>query len=440
VSVSDEDPVPHEDRDSGVGGYSGSAQVLEHNGEPSKRDLFSVIGPGLVSGAAATDPTTVATLVVVGATTVYGLAWLTLLTFPVLAVIQTLATRVGFLSRRDLQQVVTDGYGRYPGALLLVSILVVNVVTVAADLAGGAAALGLLTGVGWHWFLAPLAAVLLGLMFAGGYDELQRVLKYVLLCLLAYGIAAILAHPRWGQVARGTLVPDLSLDSAHISGALAVLGTTVTAYTYLWQTVQQVEQPAARGWLRLRQLDAISGTVIAIAVFWFILVASGATLGIRHEHADSAEQAAAALRPVAGRFASVLFAVGLFASSVIAVPVITATGAYATAAVFGWRRGLSRKPRDAPAFYAVLGGVMAAGTGLGLVGINPITLLFMASIVAGIATPVGLVLLVLVAGDARLLDGVRTRRSLLVAGWAIAAVIAGLSLVYLAQRLSLLPG
>lgn len=434
----DENPPPTENRDSGCGGYSGSAQVLEHNGEPSRRDVFTVVGPGLVAGAAATDPTTVATLVVVGATTVYGLAWLTLLTFPVLAVVQTLATRVGFLSRRDLQQAVTDGYGRGPAVLLLVSILAVNVVTVAADLEGGAAALGLLTGVGWHWFVAPLAVVLLGLMFINGYDEIDRVLKYVLLCLLAYAAAAILAHPHWGRVAHGSLVPALRLDPDYLGGALALLGTTVTAYTYMWQTVQQVEQPAARAWLRLRQVDAVSGTVLAIAVFWSILVASGATLGLHHEHADSAESAAAALRPVAGRFASVLFAIGLFASAVIAVPVITATGALAVAAVFDWPRGLSRKPREARAFYGVLTGVTAAGVGLGMAGLNPIRLLFVASIVAGIATPVGLVMLLLVAGNTRLLDGVRTGRWLLAAGWAVTGLITALAVVYLAQRLHLI--
>ncbi|GIH12691.1 NRAMP family divalent metal transporter [Rugosimonospora africana] len=434
----DEDPVPVANRDSGCAGYSGSAEVLEHHGEPTKRDVFRVVGPGLVAGAAATDPTTVATLVVVGATTRYGLAWLTLLTFPVLAVVQTLATRVGFLSRRDLQQLVVEGYGRVPAAVLLASILAVNVVTIAADLEGGAAALELLTGVGWRWFAAPLAVVLLGLMFAGGYDELDRVLKYVLLCLLAYAVAAILAHPDWVQVAHGSFVPRLRLTHDYIEGALALLGTTVTAYTYMWQTVQQVEQPAARGWLRLRQLDAVSGTVLAIAVFWSILVASGATLGVHHRHADSPEAAAAALRPVAGQFASELFAIGLFASAVVAVPVITATGALAMAAVFDWPRGLSRKPREARRFYLALAGLMAAGVGLSMAGVDPIRLLFGASIVAGIATPVGLVMLVLAAGNTRLLDGVRTRRPLLVAGWAIAVVLSALSVIYLAQQLNLI--
>jgi Mn2+/Fe2+ NRAMP family transporter len=161
-------------------------------------------------------------------------------------------------------------------------------------------------------------------------------------------------------------------------------------------------------------------------------------LGLHHEHADSAESAAAALRPVAGRFASVLFAIGLFASAVIAVPVITATGALAVAAVFDWPRGLSRKPREARAFYGVLTGVTAAGVGLGMAGLNPIRLLFVASIVAGIATPVGLVMLLLVAGNTRLLDGVRTGRWLLAAGWAVTGLITALAVVYLAQRLHLI--
>ncbi|GAA5183689.1 Nramp family divalent metal transporter [Rugosimonospora acidiphila] len=438
MSVPDGNPPTEGERDRGRAGYSGSAEIVEHDGRPSRRAMFKLIGPGLVSGAAATDPTTVATLVVVGATTTYGLAWLTLLTFPVLAVVQTLATRVGFLARRDLQQVVTDRYGRWPTLLLLVSILSVDVVTVAADLEGGAAALGLLTGAGWRWFVAPLAAVLLALMFINGYDEIQRVLKYVLLCLLAYGVAALLAHPHWGAVGRGTLVPHLRSGPHYVAGALAILGTTVTAYTYLWQTLQQVEQPAARPWLRMRQVDAVSGTVLAVAVFWFILVASGATLGVGHEHVTSAETAAAALRPVAGEFASALFGIGLLASAVIAVPVITASAAYAVAAVFEWPRGLSSKPGRASSFYAVLGGVMAAGVGLGLAGINPIELLFTASLVAGVATPVGLVLLVMVAGDASLLGGVRTARWLLGAGWAVAVLVAALAVAFLAQQAKLI--
>lgn len=428
------------DRDRGPAGYTGTTQVRGRSSQPSRREYLRLLGPGLVSGAADTDPTTVATLVVVGATTTFGLAWLTLLTFPVLAVVQALATRVGFLGRRDLQQAVTDRYGRYLAGLLLVSILLVNLVTVAADLEAGAAALGLLTGLAWKWFVAPLALLLLGLLFINGYDEIERVLKYVMLCLLAYGVAAVLARPNWAAVASGSLVPRLRLNSDYTSGALAILGTTVTAYMYMWQTVEQVEQPAARPWLKTRVIDSSAGAFFATALFWFILISSAATLGVHHQHADTADQAAAALRPVAGRFASYLFAIGLLASALIAVPVIMASGAYATAAVFHWPRGLARKPRQAPRFYTTLTGIGLAGAALTLAGISPIRLLFAASVVAGIATPIGLVLLVLVAGNTQVMNNEPTDRRLLTAGWVIAALVTTLSLIYLAQQLHLLGG
>jgi Mn2+/Fe2+ NRAMP family transporter len=405
---------------------------------PSRGDYVRELGPGLVSGAAGTDPTTVATLVVVGATTVYGLAWLTLLVFPVLAVVQVLATRVGFVSGRDLQQAAGDGYGRVVAGLLLLTILAVNLLTVAADLEAGAAALALLTGVHWGWFVVPLAVLVVGLLFRNGYDEVERVLRYVLLCLLAYAVAVVLARPHWTAVARGTLVPSLRLDHDHISGALALLGTTVTTYMYLWQTVEQVEQPAVRWRVKLRHFDAIAGTALAAGVFWCILVASGATLGIHHKPVDTAAEAAAALRPAAGPLASALFAIALLASALIALPIIVASAAYAMGAFFRWPRGLSLRVSEAPAFYATIAAVAAAGVALAAVIGNPIHLLFIASVVAGLATPVGLVLLVLVAGNARLLDHDRPGRWLLAAGWAVAALLTLLSLVYLAEQLHLI--
>jgi Mn2+/Fe2+ NRAMP family transporter len=408
-----------------------------HEVRPSRGDYLRELGPGLISGAAGTDPTTVATLVVVGATTVYGLAWLALLVFPLLAVVQVLATRVGFVSGRDLQQATGDGYGRVAAGVLLASVLAVNVLTVAADLEAGAAALSLLVHVDWGWFVVPLAVLVVVLLFRNGYDEVERVLRYVLLCLLAYAAAVVLARPHWTDVARGTLVPSLRLDHDHIAGALALLGTTVTTYMYLWQTVEQVEQPSVRWRVKLRQFDAIAGTALAAGVFWAILVASGATLGVHHKPVDTAEQAAAALRPAAGPLAAALFGVALLASTLIALPVIVASAAYATGAFFRWPRGLSRKVTEAPAFYSTVAAVAAAGAVLAAVVRDPIHLLFTASVAAGLATPVGLVLLVLVAGNRRLLDHDRPGRWLLAGGWFTAGLLTLLSLVYLAQVLHL---
>ncbi|SBT45343.1 NRAMP (natural resistance-associated macrophage protein) metal ion transporters [Micromonospora narathiwatensis] len=401
---------------------------------------FRSLGPGLVSGAADTDPTTVATLVVVGASTMFGLAWLTLLMMPALVVVQVLATRVGVLSGRDLQRAVRDGYGRVVSVLFLVSVLAVNVVTVAADVAAGAAAIGLLVGVDSRWLVPGFAAGVLALLLWGKYDEVERVLKLVMLGLLAYGLAAILARPDWLAVARGSLVPAVPFTREHLAGMLAILGTTLTSYMYVWQTVEQVEEPCSRRELRYREFDGLVGGGLAAVIFWCILVASGATLGAHHQHVDTAEQAAQALRPLAGPLAGAVFAGGLLASAIIAVPVIMASGGYVTASAFGWPRGLSRTPRQAPRFYAVVVVQALAGVALAMAGIGPIRLLFAASLIGGVATPLGLVLLVLAAGNPKLVGPSRIHVGLRVAGWVIAALVATVTVIFLAQRVHLLPG
>jgi len=186
---------------------------------PGKRFLGG-LGPGVVSGAADVDPTTVATLAVIGAGTIYGLAWLTLLLFPILAVVQVISTHVGAIGRQDLQTAVTQRYGSLPRWLLLISIVAVTIVTIGADLEGGAAGIGLLTHLDWRWFVLPLSLALLVVLMLGSFDQVQRALKYVLLCLLAYAVAAVLAHPNWGAVARGSLVPHFEWTGAYTAGAL----------------------------------------------------------------------------------------------------------------------------------------------------------------------------------------------------------------------------
>ncbi|MEV0731012.1 divalent metal cation transporter [Polymorphospora sp. NPDC050346] len=390
-----------------------------------------------MSGAADTDPTTVATLVVVGAASGYGLAWLTLLAIPALAVVQVLATRVGALTGRNLQRAVQDGYGRLVSSLLLVSVLVVNVVTVGADIAAGAAAIGLLVGLESRWLVPVFAVAVLTLLFLGGYDEVERVLKWIMIGLLAYGGAVVLARPEWSAVARGSLLPPLSVTAAHVTGALAILGTLLTTYMYLWQTVEQVEEKAAGKSLRIREFDAVVGATLACVIGWSILVASGATLGVHHEKVDTAQQAAQALRPLAGSLASELFAVGLLAAAVIAAPVIMAAGGYAAASAFGWRRGLSYRPRQAPGFYALIALQAVVGSVLAMGVVSPIRLLFFASLVAGVATPFGLVLLVLCAGNPRLVGERPISRGLRAAGWFVAAGTAAVSLLFLAQQFHL---
>jgi Mn2+/Fe2+ NRAMP family transporter len=394
------------------------------------------LGPGLVAGAADIDPTTVATMAVVGATTIYALSWLAWLLFPILAIVLVIATRVGAITGRNLQEAVKDRYGPVQQWVLLGSIVGVNVLTLAADIHAGAAALGLLFHRESNWFLVVFGGAALALVLWDTYDEVERVLKYVLLVLLAYPIAAVLAHPDWSRVLRDTFIPHFSMNREYVTGAVAMLGTAITGYVYVWQTVQIAEEQPSEGLRKTRQLDAIVGTFFSVAIIWFILIATGATLGVQRRPVDTAEEAAQALAPVAGPYASYVFGVGLLGSALIAVPVLMITTGYVVGGQLDVRRGLSEPIRNAPAFYGVITASTVLAVLLSAIGISPIRLLFLASIVAGVATPIGLTALMLVTSDRRLMGDRAVSRPLRVAGWGITAIVTVLSLLYLAQQIT----
>ncbi len=395
--------------------------------------FLRMLGPGLVAGAADVDPTTVATIAVIGATTVFALSWLTVLVFPILAVVLIISSRIGVVTGEDLQTLVRSRFGRGAQVLFLGSILVVTILTIAADLEAGAAAAGLLVHMSWKPLVAPVGIVVLAMLLLGTFDELQRVLKYVLLVLLAYVACAFVAHVDWTSVARHTFVPAISFSKDYTAGALALLGTTLTSYVYVWHTIELSEEKPSLDWLRPKEADALVGIFFAVVVFWFILVTTGATLGAHHRQVQTAQDAAAALKPIAGSGASTIFGIGLLGSALLALPVLMGTVAYVVGAEFDWRRGLSEKVRNAPAFYAVIAVSTVFGAGIAYSGISPIRLLFIASIVGGIGTPVTLVFLLLVASDRRLMNDLPINGWLAFAGWTVTTVVAGVSLIYLAN-------
>lgn len=205
------------------------------------------IGPELLSGASDNDPTNVGTAAAVGSFSAYQLAWLALPVAPMLGVVQTIAAHVGSVARSDVQTLTLKRYGRSVAAVLLFSVVIVNVVTIAADLQAGAAGIGLLAGLDTRWLVVPLGVALVGLLLVGKYDEVMGVLRYVLVSFLAFGAAAFLAHPDWSEVLRHSLVPSLSLHRDVLVGGLAILGTTLTSYVYVWETIGRgvEEAPAA---------------------------------------------------------------------------------------------------------------------------------------------------------------------------------------------------
>ncbi len=388
----------------------------------------------MLSGASDNDPTNVGTAVGVGATTGYQLAWLALLVAPLLGVVQTVAAQVGSVARNDLQTLTVKRYGRGVAALLLVSVVVVNVVTIAADLQAGAAGIGLLAGVDSRWLVVPLGLALVGLLLVGKYDEVVGVLRYVLLGFFAFGVAAFLAHPDWSRLVRASLVPSLSLRRPVVAGGLALLGTTLTSYVYIWETIGRgVEEPPdpagrAQGPARAR-IGAVIGAVFTAVILWFMLVASAATLGQHRQTVTSAQAAAQALRPLAASQAANLFAFGLVISAVVALPVLMATTAYVVGAQFDWRRGLSEPVRQAQRFYGVLVASIGLALAVTLANVSVIGMLVAASVIGGFGTPVGLVILVLLARDRAVMGAQPISGRLAIAGWVVVVLVGGFGLL-----------
>jgi Mn2+/Fe2+ NRAMP family transporter len=249
---------------------------------------------------------------------------------------------------------------------------------------------------------------------------------------LAYLVSAVLARPDWGQVLQHSVVPHLSLSSPdYVAGALSLVGTTLTSYVYFWETVQVAQARSPIGRLWLAQLDAAVGMIAAGGVFYFILIGTGASLGAHHHTVQTAQDAAAALAPLAGRFASVLFGIGLLASATLAVPVLVATSAYVLAETLGWRGTLDDRFAQAPAFNATLLLSLVAGVGITFLGFGPIQILFFGGIVGGLAMPITLCLLLLVARDRQVMGAHRIARWLAVAGWLVTLVVTAACAIYL---------
>jgi Mn2+/Fe2+ NRAMP family transporter len=393
------------------------------------------IGPELVSGASDNDPTNVGTAAAVGAATGYQLAWVALLVAPLLAVVQTIAAHVGSVARSDLQTLTLKRYGWRVAAVLLVSVVIVNVVTIAADLQAGAVGIGLLVGVDSRWLVLPLGLALIALLLVGRYGEVVDVLRYLLLGFLTFAAAAFLAHPDWSRVIRSSLIPTLSLSRDEVAGGLALLGTTLTSYVYVWETIgrgveEPPDAPSEGSGLARARIGAVIGAVFTAVILWFMLVASAATLGQHHQPVTSAQDAAQALRPLAGSLAANFFAIGLVVSAVVALPVLMATTAYVVGAQFDWRRGLSERITHAWSFYGVLTASIGLAFAVTLANISVIGMLVAASVIGGIGTPIGLVILVLLGRDHTVMGTQPISGRLAIAGWTVAAVVGGFGLLY----------
>ena len=410
-----------------------TASARDVSREPlTARDVVGSIGPGVISGGADNDPAGIATYSVIGATAGFAQNWLLFLSTPMLIVVQQMSAKVANVSKTDLATVLRTTFGARVATPAVLLMVIANVITMGADLLAMAAAVELLTGVKFIYWIVPLVAVMAGITIFLDYRLLSKYLLWLVAFLGAYIVAAVLARPDWGEVVRITVVPHITLSPNYMLAAVAMLGTTITPYLFFWQTSGEVEEKRGVQRLSRSNLDIAIGMVWSNLTALFIIVATGAVLYSHHAEIKSAADAARALEPFAGHYATVVFAVGIIGAGLLAIPVLAASAAFGVAGLAGWRRGLGRQPRNAPELYIVVGVAFLVAMELAISAVDPIKALFYSQVLDGLIAPVLIVLMLLVTSSRKLMgdfaNGIVTK----VFGWAAVAVmvLADLAMVY----------
>jgi NRAMP (natural resistance-associated macrophage protein)-like metal ion transporter len=401
------------------------------------RNFFKALGPGLITGAADDDPSGISTYSVAGASFGYGLLWTALFSFPLMAAVQLMCARLGMVTGLGLAGVVRRRYSApiLWGACAL--LIVANTFNIGADLGGMAEVMQMMTGVTAYFWLPLFTILIVVLLVWLSYKHIARIFKWLTIVLFSYVAAAFLAHPRWSEVLRATVIPQLRLDATYVATILGVLGTTISPYLFFWQAAQEVEQERAMGRrtirarrgatddeLRTMRTDVLTGMAFAGVVMYFIIVTTGATLyATGQRDIETARQAAEALRPLAGPGAYWLFTLGLIGTGMLGVPVLAGSAAYAVSEAMHWRGSLGDRPRRAPKFYAVLAVAVLLGLVLNYLKLNAVRMLFWAAVLNGMLAPPLVVLVTLLSSDRSVMGARVNPLVLTVLGWVTAAVM-----------------
>jgi NRAMP (natural resistance-associated macrophage protein)-like metal ion transporter len=381
------------------------------------RRFFAVLGPGLISGAADDDPSSIGTYSVVGAQFGTSVLWTAFISWPLIAAIQMMCARIGLVTGSGLARALGQRFPRPLVATACLGLLVANTITVGADLSAMADASEMLTGLNSHYYVIFFGVIIaLGTIFLR-YRRIANLLKWFALSLLTYVLTTFVVHPNWNFVLHETFLPTWPTRHEAWAGLVAILGATVSPYLFFWQASQELEEKRALGpvmqseeqgartkRIRARKLDVAVGTLFSNLAMYFIILTTALTL---HRNGitdiDTSRDAAAVLMPLAGAFAGTLFTVGIVGVGLVAIPTLITSAAYALAETFRWKDGLNEKFKAARPFYGVIILSSVIGIALDFADVSPMRALFGAAVVNGLLDPFLLVGILIVASDRKIM-------------------------------------
>ncbi|HEY1374384.1 MAG TPA: Nramp family divalent metal transporter [Candidatus Binatia bacterium] len=380
--------------------------------------MWRALGLGLITGAADDDCSAIGTYASAGAKFGVTILWTAPVTFPMMFAVVYLSSKLGQVTGEGLFAGIRRHYSPWFLYAVLAGVLAGNTFEAAADLGGMAAAIAIFVPVSTRWIVVAVALAILALQFWGSYVLIRNIFRWLALSLLAYVGSAFLARPDWLATLKGSVVPTIQFSGDFLSILVAIIGTSLSAYLYTWQSNEEVEEQIAMGRRRLEERrgatpqelkqarrDIWLGMFFSNLVMYFIILSTAATLhkaGQTDIH--TAAEAAKALAPLAGDAAGMLFALGIIAVGFLAVPVMTTGAAYDLCQSFGWKQGLYTKPAEAKIFYAAIVVFSAIAMAVNFLGINPMKALVWAGIVQGFSTP-PLMLLILIMTNSRKMMG-----------------------------------
>ena len=408
--------------------------------------FWKILGPGLVTGASDDDPSGIATYSQAGAG--YGLStlWTALITFPLMASIQEMCARIGMVTSQGLAGTLKKNYSKPVLYLMLLFSFPAIVMNIGADIAGmGAVGNLLFPSIHAIFFSIVFTIILLGLIIFLPYQKIASVLKYLCVVLLVYFIVPFLYKQDWLAILKATFIPTIKFNKTFISILVAILGTTISPYLFFWQATMEVEDikqkkkhlVVNKRILHEMKQDVDFGMLFSNLTMFFIILTTGTVLFNGGIHKiDTVEQAAKALKPLAGNFAYLLFALGVIGTGLLAIPVLSGSLSYIVTETFGWKEGLDKKFDKAKAFYVIIAISLIVGLSLNYIGLSPIKALIYSAILYGLTAPVLIAIILHISNNKRIMGKNGNGKISNILGFAtlVLMTVAAVILIYMQLR------
>lgn len=415
--------------------------------EKSRLSRFlNKLGPGLITGASDDDPSGIATYSQAGAQYGFGTLWTALITFPLMAAIQEMCARIGMATSQGLTSVLKQHYPRWVLYTMLLFSFPAIVMNIGADIAGmGAVANLIVPDVKAEYFSIAFTILLLACIIYFPYRRIASILKYLAMVLLVYLVVPFITKTDWASVIKHTLIPHISFDKDFLGVLVAILGTTISPYLFFWQATMEVEElkelqkgheqvmVPSRRMFRSMKTDVNMGMLFSNIVMFFIILTSGSVLASGGIHKiDTVEQAASALKPLAGDMAYYLFAIGVIGTGLLAIPVLSGSLSYIFSETFGLEMGLDKKFHEAKGFYLIIAISLVAGLLMNSAGISPIKALLYSAILYGLTAPVIIAIILHICNNKSIMGvHVNSKRSNILGGITLLLMTAAaLALLY----------